>query len=145
VHALLQARAVAHQVQPPAGTLALGADARVGQPDRGHQVAAGELGQYPGVDPVGLAGQRRQPLHLLRVRDLDLPTGELEPVVHEARSVHRLDRRPNRLAMPLEPPTQATEPIRIGRCGTNLDRRTLTVEEMEVETLATEIQTGVQH
>jgi hypothetical protein len=30
-------------------------------------------GQHPGVDAVGLAGERRQPLHLLRVRDLDLP------------------------------------------------------------------------
>jgi hypothetical protein len=31
------------------------------------------------------------------------------------------------------------------RCGTNLDRRSVTVEQMEVETLAAEIQTGVQH
>jgi hypothetical protein len=28
---------------------------------------------------------------------------------------------------------------------TNFDRRTISVEQMEVETLATEIQTGVQH
>jgi hypothetical protein len=42
VHALLQARAVAHQVQPPTGPLPLGAHARVGQPDRRHQIAARE-------------------------------------------------------------------------------------------------------
>jgi hypothetical protein len=84
VYALLQTRAVAHQVQPPACTLPLGAHQRVGQPDRRHQLAAAELGQHPGVDAVGLAGKRRQSLHLLRVRDLDLPAGELEPVVHEA-------------------------------------------------------------
>jgi hypothetical protein len=29
--------------------------------------------------------------HLLRVGDLDLPTARLEPVVHEARSAHRLE------------------------------------------------------
>ena len=75
VHALLQARAVTDEVQPPACPLALGTDAWVGQPDRRHQVAARELGQHPGVDAVGLAGQWRQPLHLLRVGDLDLPTG----------------------------------------------------------------------
>jgi hypothetical protein len=69
---------------------------------------AAELGQHPGVDPVGLAGQRRQPLDLLRVGDLDLPARELEPVVHEARAVHRLDRGADRRAVTLEPLTQAT-------------------------------------
>jgi hypothetical protein len=34
----------------------------IGQPDRGHQIARRQLGQHPGVDAVGLAGQRRQPL-----------------------------------------------------------------------------------
>ena len=85
VHTLLQAGAVTHQVEAPTGALALRADEWVGQPDRRHQVAARELGKYPGVDPVGLAGQRREPFHLLRVRDLDLPAGELEPSVHKAR------------------------------------------------------------
>jgi len=56
VHALLQARAVAHQVQTPTRTLALGADKRVGQPDRRDEVAACELGQHPGIDAVSLAG-----------------------------------------------------------------------------------------
>jgi hypothetical protein len=73
---------------------------RIGQPDRRHQVAARELGQHPGVDPVGLARQRRQSLRLLRVGDLDLPAGELEPVVHEAGAVHRLDRGADRCAVP---------------------------------------------
>jgi hypothetical protein len=73
VHALHEGRAVAHEMQPPARPLALGANERVGQPDRRHAIAAGELGQYPGVDAIGLAGQGRQSLHLLRVRDLDLP------------------------------------------------------------------------
>jgi hypothetical protein len=40
VHALLQTRAVADQVQPPAGAFALGAHQRVGQPDRRHQLKA---------------------------------------------------------------------------------------------------------
>ena len=145
VHALLQARAVADEVQPPARPLALGAHARVGQPDRRHQIAAGELGQHPGVDPVGLAGQRRQPLHLLRVGDLDLPAGELEPVVHEAGAVHRLDRGADRRAVTIEPLAQAAQTIGVRRRRTDLDRRTLSVEQVEVETLATEIQTGVQH
>jgi hypothetical protein len=133
------------EVQPPAGTLALGAHARVGQPDRWHQIAAGELGQHPGVDPVGLAGQRREALYLLRVGDLDLPARQLEPVVHESRAVHRLDRRADRLAMTLESSRQAEQTICVWRRRADVDRRALIVEQMEVETLATEIQTGVQH
>ena len=99
VHALLQARAVTDQVQPPARAFAFSAHLRVGQPDRRHQVAAGELGQNPGVDAIGLAGERRESLHLLRIGDLDLPARELELVVNETRAVHRLDRRADRRAV----------------------------------------------
>jgi hypothetical protein len=115
VHALLQARAVAHQVQPPTRTLALSAHHRIGQPDRRHQIATGELGQHPGVDPVGLAGQRCETLHLLRVRDLDLPARQLEPVVDEARAVHRLDRRADRFAVTSETLSQTTKTVGVRR------------------------------
>jgi len=145
VHALLQARAVADEVQPPAGAFAFATHGGVGQPDRRHQLAARELGQHPSVDAVGLAGERRQPFHLLRVRDLDLPAGELEPVVHEAGTVHRLDRRTDRRPITVEPLRQAMQTVRIRWPRTNLDRRAISVEQMEVETLAAEIQTGVQH
>jgi hypothetical protein len=94
-------------VQPPACSFALGAHARVGQPDRRHQIAARQLGQHPRVDPIRLAGKRRQPLHLLRGRDLDLPTVELEPVVHEAGAIHRLDRGADWLTVTLELTTQS--------------------------------------
>jgi hypothetical protein len=56
-----QRGAVTHQVQPPAGPLPLGAHRRVRQPDRRYQIAAGQLGQHPGVDPIGLGRQRGQP------------------------------------------------------------------------------------
>jgi hypothetical protein len=142
VHALLQARAVADEMQTPAR--ALGSDGRVGQPDRRHEVAAAELGQHPGIDAVGLAGQRCEALHLLRVGDLHLPAVKLEPVVDEARPVHRLDRRADRLAMTIESRGQRTQAIDIRRCRANLERLTVAVEQVEVETLAAEIQTGVQ-
>src|SRR5918996_5942253 len=145
VHTLLEAGAVAHEMQSPARPLALGAHARVGQPDRRHQLAPGELGQHPGVDAVGLAGKGRQPLHLLRIGDLDLPTRQLEPVVDEAGPVHRLDRRPDRSAVTSQTLAQTTQPVRVRRRGTDLDPHPLTVEQVKVETLATEIQTGVQH
>jgi hypothetical protein len=115
VHALLQARAVADEMQPPACPLALGAHTRVGQPDRRHQVASCELGQHPGVDPVGLAGERCQPLHLLRVGDLNLPTVKLEPIVHEPGAVHRLDRCSNRLAVVREAFAQASKSVCVRR------------------------------
>jgi hypothetical protein len=40
---------------------------------------------------------------------------------------------------------QPTQTIGIRRHRTNLDRHTLSVEQVKVETLAAEIQTGVQH
>jgi hypothetical protein len=85
-------------VSRTACTFALGADERVWEPDRRHEIAPGEFGQHPGIDAVGLARQRRQALHLLCISDLDLPTGELEPVVHEPCPVHRLDRGADRRA-----------------------------------------------
>ena len=145
VHALLQARAMTDKMQTPARPLALSAHARVRQPDRRHEIAAGKLGQHPGVDPVGLAGERRQSLHLLRIGDLDLPARQLEPVVHETRAVHRLDRGADRFAVTIESRRQRVQAISIRRRGAILDRHTLAIEQMEVETLATEIQTGVQH
>src|SRR5262249_52752276 len=65
--------------------------------------------------------------------------------VHEASTVHRLDRRADRLAVPIESSRQAEQAVGIRWCGTNFDGGPLTVEQMEVETLAAEIQTGVQH
>ena len=106
---------MADEMQPPAGTLPLGAHTRVREPDRRHQVAASKLGQHPGIDAVGLAGQRCEAFHLLRVRDLDLPTVKLEPIVHEARTVHRLDRCTDRLTVQLESLAQAAQPVRVGR------------------------------
>ena len=136
---------MADKVQPPACPLPLATHGRVGQPDRGHELAAGELCQHPGVDAVGLAGQGREPLHLLRIGDLDLPAGQLEPVVDEAGTVHRLDRRPNRLTMTLESSRQPAQAVGIGRGRAHLNGDTARVEQMEVEAFAAEIQTGVQH
>jgi hypothetical protein len=92
VDAVLEARAMTHQVQAKARELALTAHLRVGQPDRRHQVTKRELGQHARVDLVGLARQRREPLHALRVGDQYVPALRLERVVHEPRAVHRLDR-----------------------------------------------------
>jgi hypothetical protein len=44
----------------------------------------------------------------------------------------------------IESSRQAEQAVSVWRRGTNLNGRSLTVEQMEVETLATEIQTGVQ-
>jgi hypothetical protein len=47
--------------------------------------------------------------------------------------------------MTLEPTRQTVQAIGIRRRATNLDRRTLAVEQREVETLTAEIQTSMQH
>src|SRR5205085_9805658 len=51
----------------------------------------------------------------------------------------------DRLAMTIETLAQAEQTVGIRRRGTNLDGRSLTLKQVEVETLAAEIQTGVQH
>ena len=92
-------------MQPPAGPFPLRPHPGAGEPDRGHQIPAGELGEHPRVDAVGLARQRRQSLDPRRVRDLDVPAQLLEMIVHEPSAVHRLDHAAHRL---LEPPTRRT-------------------------------------
>jgi hypothetical protein len=114
-------------------------DSRIGQPDRRHQIAARQLGEYPGVDPIGLASERRESFYFLRVGDVDLPAGQLEPVVYEAGAVHRLDRCADRRAMTIEPCRQVRQTVDVGRGRTDFDRHALTVKEMKVETLAAEI------
>ena len=58
-----------------------------------HKIAAGELGEHPRVDLVGLRRQRRQRPRPPRVRDLDLPTRGLERLSDPGSAAHHLDRR----------------------------------------------------
>jgi hypothetical protein len=76
------------------------------QPDRRHEVPAGEIGRHPRVDPIGLAGQRREALDLDRVGDRDRPAAQLQLVVDEAGAGHRLDHRRHRLPELTEPAGQ---------------------------------------
>src|ERR1700737_1100381 len=95
----LQRGLVLDQVQPEAGELTPLADARVGPPDRGPQVAMTEHRKNLRVDLVGLACQRRETLDLLGVGDLDRPALLLKGVVDSPCAGHRLDHRADRLAM----------------------------------------------
>jgi hypothetical protein len=145
MHALLEGGAVADEMQSEAGPLPLTAHLRVGQPHLRDELEPAELGQHPAVDAVGLAGQRCQPPRLQRIGDPHVPAGPLELVVHEAGPVHRLDGRLHRLAEASHPAGQSAKPISIWRCRTRLHRLTGLVEKAVVETLAAEIQSGVQH
>jgi hypothetical protein len=84
---------VVDQVESEAGPLALRPDRWIGQPDLGHEVAAGQLGQYVGVDLVGLGGQGCDAFGLDRVGDRDIPAQSLKSVVDEAGPGHGLDDR----------------------------------------------------
>jgi hypothetical protein len=70
---------------------------------------------------------------------------KFEPVVDEPHAVHRLDRRADRLPATFEPLRQTVKPICVRWRRADLGRRALTIEQVEGETLATEIQTRVQH
>ena len=112
----LQRGLVLDQVQPEAGELTLLADARIGQPDRRHQVAVGEHRKNLRVDLVGLACQRRETLDLLGVGDLDRPALLLEGVVDDPCAGHRLDHRADRLAVDfLDAASEPSQRVDVGR------------------------------
>jgi hypothetical protein len=145
VHAVLERRALAHQKEAEAGPLPLRPHARTGQPDLGNELPPGELGQHPGIDPIRLARKRRQTLHPLRVRDPHVPTRLLQPVVHEARARHRLDRREDRALLAVEAADEVTKPVTIRRAGTDVHTLAVGKQSVPIETLAAEVKSDVQH
>jgi hypothetical protein len=144
VDAVLEHRAVLDQVQPEARLLTLAAHPRSGQPDRRDQVAMREHCQDLGVDAVGLASERREPLDLLRVGDQDLPAELLEGVAHEPRAGHRLD-HPAHPALPSHTLDELAQPVSVRRCRQALDDVALVADQADVQAPATEIQSSVQH
>ena len=52
VDTVLQRRAMPDQVQTKTRERALATDARVGQPDRRHQIAPRQVGQHPGIASI---------------------------------------------------------------------------------------------
>ncbi len=132
-------------MEPEAGPLPLGADLRVREPYRRHEIAPGELGEDPRVDLVGLAGEWCETLHLLRVGDLDVPSHELEAVVDKAGTVHRLDRRAHRSAEGRHFLGEVTEPVEIGRGLGDGELCASFVEHADVESLSAEVKSKMQH
>jgi hypothetical protein len=145
VDPVLEGRPVVDQVEPEPGPLPFGADGRVRQPDRGHEVPAAELGEDPGIDPVGLGSQWRDALDLEGIGDLDVPAEQLELVVDEAGPGHRLDGRGHRLPVAADHPDQRPEGIPIGADGGHLHGPAILVEHVHIEPLARKVQSGVQH
>jgi hypothetical protein len=102
--------------------------------------------QHHRVDPVGLAGQRRQPLDLLGIGYLDRPTLLLERVVHQPGAGHRLDHGADGPAMNfIDAPRQCPQRVCVGRNGELVQVLALLVENTDVDLASTEIQASVQH
>ncbi len=117
------------------GSLALGPHAWGGWPDGRDQVTAGELGEDPGVDLVGLGGQGGQALDLLRIRDLDIPAVQLEGVVNEARAVHRLDGGADGVPTTSDLLDEVAQPVCVGWAQSGGDPLAGIVEDADVEAL----------
>jgi len=136
VDAVLERRPVAHEMEPEAGPLALRAHPGVGQPDLGHELPPRKFGENPRVDLVRLGHQRRQTLRLDRVRDGDVPAGQLERVVDEARSGHRLDHRADLLPLAQNPRSERAQGVRVRAHGSHLDGSPFLIEHVHIEPLA---------
>jgi hypothetical protein len=146
VDPVLERRLVLDQLEAKTGQLALFPDPGVGQPDRRDQLALAQARQHPRVDLVGLTGQRRQPLDLLRVGDLDLPALLLERVVNQPGPAHRLDHRAHRLPIDhVDPPGQAPQRLRIRRRGELLQVLADLGQQTDIDPASTQIQPGLQH
>ena len=65
--------------------------------------------------------------------------------MHEAGARHRFDRRPQRLPVPAETPRELAQAVRIRGRRADLQRLSPLIQQVEVDTLAAEIQTKVQH
>jgi hypothetical protein len=146
VDAVLERRLVLDQVEPKAGELALLADLGIGEPDRRHQVALGERRQHHRVDLVGLAGQGSEALDLLRIGDLDRPAFLLERVVNEPRTGHRLDHGRDGLCLDLiDSAGQPPQRVDVRRDGELVEVLSLPGKQADIELLATQIESSVQH
>ena len=132
-------------MQAKPSLLTLAANTRIGQPDRGYQITLRKHRQHPRVDLVGLARQRRQPLDLLRISDQNLPAKPLQRVVNEAGARHRLDHPAHRLAMLPDMTHKTTQAISVRRRGELLDQLPMLREQANIKTLATQIQSSMQH
>ena len=142
---VLQPGAMTHEVQAPAGPFAFGAHTRCRQPDRRYQITARQLGQHPGVDAVGLAGQRGQTLDSLSVSDQHVPAGELELIVDEPGTVHRLDHRPHQHPRPVQLVRQPSQTRTIRRCPQLLSLRAAVIENADIHTQPAQIEPNVHH
>ena len=133
------------QVEAEAGPLALGADGRIGQPDRRDEIAPGELREHPGVDLVGLGGERGEGPRPRGVGHLDVPAGQLELIVHEPAARHGLHDTRHRLAVQRDPARKQPEPV--AGCGHPGRGHRLPglVEHVDAHLPAGQIQSGVQH
>jgi hypothetical protein len=65
-------------------------------------------------------------------------------VVHEARAGHRLDRGVDTTKRH-KPRRQANEPVRVRRDGRLGHHRPVAIDNTDIETLAAEIESGVEH
>jgi hypothetical protein len=140
VNPVLERRLVVDHVHAKASELALIANPRVREPDRRHQVAMGQHRQHHRVDLVCLAGQRSEPLDLLRIGDLDIPAHLLERVVDEPGAGHRLDHGADRLAMDLvDPAGQPSERIDVRRDRELVEVLSPIREEADVELSSTQV------
>jgi hypothetical protein len=84
-------------------------------------------------------------LDLLGVGNQHIPAVLFERVVDEASACHRLDDPAHRLAVPRDPACQAANTIVIAGHGELLDQLAVRGQQADVEPLATQIQSSVQH
>jgi hypothetical protein len=108
------------QVHPPAQPLTQLTVLQRRDPQLGHEIATGELGQHTRVDLVGLAGQRRDVTDLAGMRDLHPPASRGELIARPDRAAHHLHHRADLGAALDHQPRQA---VSVGRHRTLTDDR----------------------
>ena len=116
----------------------------VGSQISGTLVPAGQLSQDMSVNLVGLGGQGRQTLRFHRICDGHLPAQALEGVVDEPRPGHGLDDRADLLTVAQDAIGEGAQGVRVRVDGQDINCPTFLVENVHIEPLARQVQTGVQ-
>ncbi len=145
VDPVLEGGSVMDEMESIASSFALGSNGRVGQPDRRHEIASGKFGEHASIDLVGLSSEWRKALGLDCIGDRHVPATELELVVHEAGAVHRLDRCFDGVSERVQARGEGVEGIGIGTHGEDRDHCPVFIEDVDIEPLARQVQSGVQH
>ena len=136
---------MANQVQPPPGQLPFRPDLRARQPDGRHEVLAGELGQDPGIDAIGLQANGARPLTFWASAISTVQPASSKKSCTKRAPVIASMTATDRLGMASQVAHQMLESVGVGRPAALLHDCASLVHDADVEPRPAQVHSDVQH